>query len=471
MIRAKVREWVEHHALLPRGNNIVAACSGGADSLALVDLLDGFRQELGIALFVAHFEHGLRGEESCRDAEFVRNYCDSRGLRFFCGNADVKNEVLRNGGSIEEVARRLRYEYLRYVAGVVGGALIATGHHRDDQAETVLMNLVRGSGGRGLGAMRPRQVDIVRPLLCLTRTEIEIYCRERKLQPRNDFSNDDVNFRRNRVRHELVPLLQQRFNPSLTDALCRTADVLADEQEFLRSYVEEQLPKLVVKMEKGYRLNSASFSKLHVAVQRELLRYLLGKLRGDTHGVAFAHVEQIRALYLQNKGAQCIDLPGAWRARKSYQDLFIETTLVHERECFSAREPNPVILSCPGETILPEFGVTLCCSEYFGELAPPVDLGDTKVAFERASLQFPLFVRQRRPGDVFHSLGAPGKRKLKKLLIDLKIPVEQRDIVPIVSDGAGIIWVAGFRRAERGRLSTNGKNYIIIELIKNENTH
>jgi len=130
-----------------------------------------------------------------------------------------------------------------------------------------------------------------------------------------------------------------------------------------------------------------------------------------------------------------------------------------------------VILSCPGETVLPEFGVTLCCSEYFGELAPPVDLGDTKVAFERASLQFPLFVRSRRPGDVFHALGAPGKRKLKKLFIDLKIPVEQRDIVPIVFDGAGIVWVAGFRRSERGRLSTNDKNYIIIELIKNENTH
>ncbi len=474
MIRAKVREWVGLHALLPQGGNIVAACSGGPDSLALVDLLAGFRRELDFGLVVAHFDHGLRGEESSRDADFVRSFCSVRGLPFFGGCADVSEEVRNIGGSIEEVSRRLRYEFLRQVAKEIGGALIATGHQRDDQAETLLLNLVRGSGPRGLGAMRPRQGDIVRPLLCLTRSETEAYCREQELQPRNDSSNSDVDFRRNRVRHELAPLLRQRFNPGLTETLCRTAEILADGHDFLRGYVEEQLPIWAVRLENGYRLDTLLFSQLHVAVQRELLLNLLEKMRGDVRGISFGHVEQIRELFLKERGEKRIDLPGQWQARKSYRELWIERATLsitpEVQECPVDHEKT-VQLSCPGETNLSDFGVIFRCSRHSGELPSPDVLGTHRVAFDFASLRFPLVVRRRCPGDQFRSLGASGGRKLKKLLIDLKIPVAQRDTVPLVCDGNGILWVAGLRRSERGRLSSETRDYIVIELIKTNNTY
>lgn len=467
MIQARVRAWMECHRLLPPSGNIVAACSGGPDSLALVDLLESLREVLGIHLFVAHVDHALRGEESSQDAAFVRQFCIGRGLPFYCGHVEVKEELQRRGGSLEEIARLLRYKYLHQVADEVGGGWIATGHHRDDQAETLLLNLLRGSGGRGLSAMHPRQGDVIRPLLCLTRSEIERYCHERDLQPRHDSSNDEVNLRRNRVRHELVPLLLRRFNPALTDTLCRTADILADGQEFLRGYVEANLLDWVVKIDEGYRLDARTFASLHVAVQRELLLNLLEKLRGDTRGIAFAHVEQIRELFLHDRGTRRVDLPGKWQARKSYQKLFIEAVADSEAKSENCLANNDLLveLACPGDTFLTDFGVVLRCTLHSGNW--PVEMFDShRVAFDRESLKMPLIVRRRRPGDLFRPLGAPGTRKLKKYMIDQKISVDQRDRAPVICDSDGILWVAGYQRSERGRLSVDTREYVMMELLK-----
>lgn len=473
MIRARVREWIEYHRLLPPDGNIVAACSGGPDSLALVDLLESMRGVFGFDLFVAHVDHGLRGEESCEDAEYVRQFCADLRLPFFCGRVEVKKELRRRGGSLEEVARQLRYQYLRRIAGEVGGAWIATGHHRDDQAETLLMNLLRGSGGRGLGAMRPKQGDVIHPLLCLGRSEIEAYCRERNIHPRHDSSNDEVEFRRNRVRHELMPLLQSRFNPALTDTLCRTADILSEGQDFLRGYVEEHLQHWTVRVDDGYRLEAKVFSSLPVAVQRELLMLLLEKCRGDARGLFFAHVEQVRELFLKDRGFQQMDLPGNWQARKSYQDLFIESVKSagadQERERLG--HGDPIQLECPGDTFLPDFGILVRCTLHEGNGPLQGILDERRVAFDRESLQMPMVARCRRPGDRFRPLGAPGTRKLKKMMIDLKIPVGQRDRTPLIADAAGLLWVAGWRRSERGRLSANTRGYIMLELLNYDNTH
>jgi len=470
MIQAKVRDWIERHELLPQRGNVLAACSGGPDSLALVDLLVKYQETGAITLFVAHFDHGLRGEASRQDAEFVRLFCADRGLPFFCGFADVPALLQLNGGSVEEVARRLRYEYLRQVLAQLGGGVIATGHHRDDQAETVLLTLLRGGGWRGLAAMQPRGVDIIRPLLCLTRVEIDAYCRERVLQPRTDDSNSDVKFMRNRVRHELMPILEQRFNPAITETLCRTADVLAEGQDFLRRHALQCLPSVVERREHGYRIDAELFAGMHVAIQRELLRALLERLRGDTRGIGYIHIEQIRQLFLQKHGERRIDLPGNWQARKNYRELYLESLPSNVKQAAIPTQPQSVLLDCPGETVLPEFGVVIHCSRHSGERQLPDDLGPHKAVFDCAALQFPLGVRRRLPGDMFQPLGAPGRRKLKKLLIDLKISAGQRDRLPLIFDGQGILWVAGVRRSERGRVNQASQELIVLEQTKIDNT-
>ena len=473
MIRAKVRKWVKRHGLLPQGGNILAACSGGSDSLTLVDLLVEYQQAGDIRLFVAHFDHCLRGDASSHDAAFVRRFCAERGLEFFCGSADLPALLRVQGGSLEELARSTRYRFLRQVVGEIGGGLIATGHHRDDQAETVLLNLVRGSGSRGLGAMQPLRDDVTRPLLCLDRSEIEVYCRQRNLQPCLDVSNADVDFLRNRLRHELLPVLKKWYNPGMVATLCRTASILTDEQEFLRSQALELLPRTVERFEWGCRIDADAFCRIHVAMQRELLRLLLEQLRGDTKGIGFVHVEQIRQLFLQEHGSRRIALPGNLQARKAYRDLTIEKLRCGDEKYATDDTEDAlqhVLLKCPGETAVPEFGVVIRCKRLVDAATAPDDLGPDKVVFDCAALHFPLHVRRRLPGDTFYPLGAPGSRKLKKILIDLKVPAEKRERLPLICDEKGILWIAGLRRSERGKVDGTNRDLLVMEQTKIDNT-
>jgi tRNA(Ile)-lysidine synthase len=206
-------------------------------------------------------------------------------------------------------------------------------------------------------------------------------------------------------------------------------------------------------------------------VQRELLMVLLEQLRGDARGISFTHIEQIRQLFLHDNGLRRIDLPGTWQARKSYRDLFIEAVpaAIGVSQSFLANGHDRTILACPGETYLPEFGVTMRCSFQPNTLSSLGESGSDKVAFDVAALQFPLYARRRMPGDIFQPLGAAGARKLKKLLIDLKVPRDQRDKLPIIHDTQGIIAVMGLRRSERGRLLASTREIILIEQLKPAN--
>ncbi len=461
MIRNKVLEWIKQKALLPKNGRIVAACSGGPDSLALVDLLHELQDELHIHLCVAHLDHGLRGEASEQDAEFVRNFCVQRGLDCFSGKMDVADAARRCGGSLEETGRRLRYEYLRKVAREIGGAFIATGHHRDDQAETVLLNIIRGSGARGLGGIRPRQNDIIRPLLCLNREEIHQWCQKRDLHPRFDASNDNTDFRRNRIRHELIPLLCRQYNPALVDTLCRTADVLQAEHEFIQEHANQLLSEMVEESAEGFRLKSKEFLSLAAAVQRAIIRSLLEKLQGDVLGIGFVHVEQIRELFAKSRGTKYLNLPGRIVARQCYQDLYIGQRAEKE----SPFVPECVELQCPGETRLPALGLLVRCTVDVGPLPSLTEMTPMRAVFDRAFVKMPLKLRCRRPGDRFRALGAPGEKKLKKLLIDLKVPVEKRSRILLICDEDGILLVGGCCRSERAKVSNTTKSYIIIEVM------
>ena len=255
--------------------------------------------------------------------------------------------------------------------------------------------------------------------------------------------------------------------------MCRTADILADEQQFLREYVEKSLASWSVRTDRGYRLDGMTFSGLAVAVQRECLRNLLEKIRGDNRRIEFVHVEQIRTLFLQEHGSRRLDLPGFCQARKSYRELYLET-IADSGSAFT-EQPAPRDwsrpLDCPGEAAVPELGIVLRCTLHAGDCPPMSSLGPTRAAFDRDSLQGALRVRRRRPGDWLQPLGSLGSRKLKKIMIDLKIPLEQRDSVPILCDEAGILWMAGFQRSERGRLTANTREYIMVEIIPYDSIH
>lgn len=304
--------------------------SGGADSLALAQLMISSRQRFGLELAMAHFDHGLR-QTSTDDAIFVKNFAAERGLEFVDAQGEVKTFAAENKLSIETAARTLRYKFLSDVRQRLNCDAILTAHHADDQAETILMRLLRGSTSAGLSAMKARTFTdcglILRPLLSFRKAELEIFCREKNLSPRIDETNFTPDATRNKIRLELLPSLE-KFNPALVETLCRFGQVAADESDFIDVQAEKIFPVVV----KGNKIVRADFVKLHTAVQRAVIKKFLVQVTGSTKDFGFVHVEGIRRVLLD--GLSGVELPKNFRANLKHGKLTIteNSAVVHERD-------------------------------------------------------------------------------------------------------------------------------------------
>ena len=293
------------------------AVSGGADSLALAELMISSRQRFNLELCIGHFEHGLRGQESIDDAAFVKAFAEERGIKFIGGHGDVKAYAAAEKISVETAARTLRYEFL----SKQNFDAIALAHHADDQAETILMRLLRGATSSGLSAMKFRTFSkdyglLLRPLLRFRKVELETFCRERKLSPRVDATNFELDATRNRIRLELIPTLE-RFNPALVETLCRLADVTAEEADFIDEQAEKIFPAVV-------RENSivrAEFLKLHPALQRVVIKKFLAQVKGSAKDFGFVHFEEVRKVLIN--GLRGVELPKNLRANLTKGKLSI----------------------------------------------------------------------------------------------------------------------------------------------------
>ncbi|MGH9492293.1 MAG: tRNA lysidine(34) synthetase TilS [Terriglobales bacterium] len=319
-MREQVLDYLCRHRLLKPGERVGVAVSGGADSVGLLRLLLELRAELGIVVSVAHFHHQIRGAEANADAQFVAALAESHNLELHSGSGDAPAHAKANHVSLETAARELRYGFFIELLKSCAVDTVATGHTLDDQAETVLMRLVRGAGGRGLAGIHPRlrhPGPIVRPLLRVRRRELEEYLRGLGQEWREDSSNRDRKHLRNRVRHELVPLLERDFNPEVARVLAETAEVARAEEEFWQHEIERLLPDVCPEGEASLKLKPLVAQPL--AVQRRLVRAAL-----ECAGAAFdfRHGEEILRLAQKSRGA--VELPGGWRVRREKGGLRIE---------------------------------------------------------------------------------------------------------------------------------------------------
>ena len=291
---------------------IVVAVSGGADSLALADLLYNVRQRFKLQLCIAHYEHGLRGQASLDDAEFVKKFAENLNVKFFCEHGNVKQFAAENKLSIETAARKLRYNFLNRIKRDLNFDAIALAHHADDQAETILMRLLRGSTSAGLSAMK-FSVDtedyglLIRPLLRFKKVELESYCAARGIVPRIDATNFETDATRNKIRLELLPALE-KFNPNIIDTLCRLGEVTADESDFINFEVEKIFPRVVTNQLEILR---GEFLKLHKALQRAVIKKFLAKVCG-IEDFGFVHFESVRKVLVN--GLNGVELPHNFRA-------------------------------------------------------------------------------------------------------------------------------------------------------------
>jgi len=455
-VREKVLHYIREQKLLHAGDRVAAAVSGGADSVALLRVLLELREELGIVLAVAHFNHGLRGAESDADQAFVADLARQSGLEFFVGLADVRDHAVLNKLSLEAAGRELRYQWFARLATAQRLDAIATAHTLDDQAETVLLKFLRGAGTRGLAGIYPeiardhdQPARIVRPLLGVSRDEVETYLESLGQSWREDTSNLDHRFLRNRVRHELLPLLEREYSPNIRQALSGLADLSRAEEAYWYEHVGRELRTRVT----TGSLDLAGFSYLSLALQRRLLKRFAEE---NALTLDFEHVDQLRRCALGEFTRT--ELPGgrlAVNARGSLELRGCRQTAAADYEA-----PLPI----PGETRIPELGLTLRATivpEAFGRELPPGELlsGDL--------LGPELAIRNWRPGDRFWPAHSRSEEKLKRLFSEEKIPAEQRSTWPVALRGDDIVWVRGFPVAAAYRWQGQGQA-VRLEAIADE---
>ena len=453
-LESRVEAFVRRHGIFVPGSRIVIACSGGPDSLALASILLAFREKWRLSLALAHFEHGIRGEASQEDAAFVRAFSEARNVACHIGREDIPAYAKRAKLSLETAARERRYAFLKGTARRMGeGTLIATGHHKGDQAETVLMHLLRGSGIDGLAGMRPRMGAVIRPLLFLSKEELVGYCREKGLQPRQDQTNFLPDAERNRVRLELLPALR-RYRPSMDDALCRLAAAEAEAADFLQESANAVWDRTVAEKDGQLFLRRKAYGSSHAALRKALLRRAVERL-GLRFVMGFSHYETLDEFCRLGEAGKKLALPEGGEAECRY-DIVV---LRRAKSLGVFWDERPLNLS--GVTRIEEIGLTVYASPLEAEDLPKDP--QTAVA-DFDALPSPVLVRGRRAGDSFR-LENGGRQKVKALLIDRKIPRELRDCVPIFTAGGEIFWVGGLRRAAVAFATEKTRRRIVFRMV------
>jgi tRNA(Ile)-lysidine synthase len=419
---------------------LLAAVSGGADSMALLYALKAFAPP-GFPLSAVHVNHGIRGRSADRDAAFVRARCAELGVPLVEGRLDVPAVARQKGLAIEMAARRERYAFFRDALQSAGGSAVVTAHTADDQAETVLLKLIRGAGPRGLSGMAPSSnvlgVPVLRPLLAVRRPAVEAYLREQGRTWRTDPTNADTRLLRNRVRHKLLPLLERDYNPGIREALCRTAAVLREEEKWLLPLAEQALAEAI---DPEGRLIAARLAGRNPALVRRVMRMWLVRGGVPEEKLDFDLVGRLERLLESAAGTLGTEAGGHLRIVSEYGCWRLENAA----ETRDGALPEAAILA-PGTTPLPEWGLTVRVTPARGFKAdPPPGFGRYPCrAWVSASLvrKEGLTVRPRRPGD---ALRLPaGARKLQDLLTDAKVPRAERSRIPVIASGSLVLWAAG----------------------------
>ncbi len=438
--------------------DILVALSGGQDSCALLHSLALLREECGLTLFAAHLNHGIRGADADEDRQFAESFSASLGIRCASTRVEVRDEARRTHRSLQEAARNARRRFLASAAEELNAECIALGHTQDDLIETVLLNIMRGTGTDGLRGLPARSGRILRPLLSVTRKETGEYCREHGISYRKDASNLSLRYRRNRVREELLPQLAAYYNPAIREAILRLSDSAGADSELLRMLAEDGLKATILKRDAdSVELNRAGLAGHHPALGRRILRLAAESVRGDLSDVGFDSVES--ALLSAVEAVKfSITLPGAGVCISGDS----ERVRIGRVKPESSPLPFEVVLDVPGCTETPMLGGRFRVeTESVTEGFQPPSLGRVCVV-DADSVRGRLFARNRRQGDRIQPFGMMGTKKLQDLLVDKKAPKELRDRIPVVADEEGILWVVGIAVSERSRISAETRRILKI---------
>lgn len=468
-LEQRVLHFIHDKHLVSKRQKLLVAVSGGPDSVCLLHILAKLRKELGVSLHVAHLNHQLRGADADADAQYVAELAQQLDIPATIERRDVNAYQARQRLSPEEAAREVRYTFLTQVAEDTGADRATIGHTVNDHIETILLHLIRGTGTKGLQGLQPcgrwptakSSLTIIRPLLKISRQETADYCQHHQLMPRLDASNLSLSPLRNRIRHQLLPLLQS-YNPQVTEALLRTARIAADDLAFLNGEATRLWDEIVQEYENTIVLDKARFLELSPALKRHLLRTSIEKLLGNLKDIEARHIKEIMDALTKPAGKK-ISLPGGLIFSVEYNKFLLGSDP-------AALSPFPILstespLKIPGETQLPGWHVT---ASIINQVQAMVKDNDLTAYFDFDKVGNKITIRRLQPGDRFQPLGMSQPKKLNEFMIDAKIPGAWRQRIPIVSSTEQILWVVGWRIDERAKVTDVTREILCLKFERRQ---
>lgn len=456
-IKNQFLSFVQDKNLINYGDKIVVGLSGGPDSVCLLSLLNSIKEELNIQIVAAHINHMLRGIEADLDQEYARKKCNDLNIEFFSQKVDIGSYAKTHGLSTESAGRKVRYEYFNHIMNTKSFNKIATAHNANDQAETVLMHLMRGTGIDGLtGIPVIREDKYIRPILFMTRDQVEEYCRENGDKPRIDKTNLEREYSRNKVRLDLLPYMKEHFNKDIISAINRMADLLEQDNNYINKQAEGIFTRACYNKDEAVVIKSKYFECDRAIISR-IIRKAIMNVNGDKFNIEMKHIDEVINLNMLGTN-KSVNLPGNVYAENVYGDIHIKKKF----EMTENLEEQKVIHRSEIENKLIEFG------EYVLEFN--VILNEQSINFSKNNLikYFNydniniVIIRYRKDGDRMVPFGMSGSRKIKDILIDKKIPVDLRNKIPVIEFDDEIAWLAGVRESDKFRINSSTKTILKV---------
>ncbi len=461
----KVEKYIEQYHMIERGDRIVLGVSGGADSVSLFFVMLELSEKYNIDIVVVHVNHGIRGEDAKLDEEYVRKLCADSGVTFEGICVDVPGLAKKKKMSEEEAGRKVRYEAFKKVAEKYGCNKIAVAHNQNDVSETVLHNLFRGSGLKGLVGIEPVRGNLIRPLLCVKRSEIEAYLQEKEVNYHDDVTNFETNYTRNKIRLQLIPYAESEINEQASEHIAKSAAIFAEANSFIEEETRKLYDQCVRKGDIGVEIEEKAFASAHSILKKELIRRALFEVSGRRKDIETAHIHMILELFNNGVGKR-VDLPYHMEAVRYY------TKVVLRRKKGEVKQGRERMVVIPGIVEIPEqnsrlsFELITMEDTSFEELEKMYldKKNDYTKWFDYDRIRNTVLARYRKTGDFFVYNAKGNRKKLKDYLIDQKVPAEKRDGILLLADGNHIMWAIGLRISEYYKVSSETKRVLRVKV-------
>lgn len=461
-IRKRFLKFIKEKNIVKSGDKILVGLSGGPDSVCMLNLLCSIREEEKIEVAAAHINHMLRGEEADKDEEYSKRLCESLGVRFFSKRIDINKYALETGKSSELAGREARYDFFDEIINKINFNKIATAHNANDQAETILMRIMRGTGLEGLGGIPvEREGKYIRPILFMKREEVEQYCKENNLNPHIDATNLERIYSRNKVRLDILPYMKNNFNPNIVETINRMALLLQDDNEFIEGEVNKAYKDNCFERENSIVISKNLFN-IHSAIVTRVIRKALFAINKSNYDMEMKNIEDI--IELSNLGTnKRVDLPKDIYAENVYGDI-----IIRKKEYIKNKLSNELTLNkkdiLHNEVIFDEYIINFDL----------VNNKDIKQENDELIKKFDydkinnVTIRYRKDGDRITPLGMKGSKKLKDIFIDMKIPKEKRDEIPLIQFNDEISWIVGIKMSDKFKITKETKHILKVSVKRKE---